>query len=135
MKNQSGLWCNAMFIYNFADGVVRIFFEKEGATEKKDFDFIIEDWDTYTQVRKFHTVCLLFIVYLVTRIIAFKSSLELCFIPWLLNYFYLPSHGSKSRKWYKLRLFTVSMREFWNLLCLRGKLLSWGKSLPVEDWW
>ena len=43
MKNQGGLWCNAMFIYNLVELVVRIFFEKEGATDKRGFDFIIGD--------------------------------------------------------------------------------------------
>ena len=52
--------------------------------------------------------------------IAFKSSFGLCPHPLIIEFFYLPSNSSESRKKYTLSLPLMCLQEveFWKLCCL-----------------
>ena len=91
-------------------------FEKEETSEKRCVE--IEHWGTsvplYQGLKKITCkASLLFYCFLPIKIIL---KVLFSFIPWLLNFFDLPSYGSNSRKRYTLRLFSM---------CL-------GKSTPVS---
>ena len=123
-----------MFVYHFIDPDlgVEIPFKKDGATEKGSIDFEIGDWDNsailYRRLKKISSrVCLLFLLLVTKKRIAFKSSLIRTFIPWLLNSFDLPNYVSESRKSYTPKLLAGS---FGSCFACRGKWLTWGPGFP-----
>ena len=82
-----------MLVYRFVDPdlIIEIFFEKDGAGENGGLDFQIGDIGTsahlYWRLKKISCrACLLFYCFLVTKV-AFKSSLDLNFHPFIIAFF------------------------------------------------
>ena len=105
-----------MFIDHGPDLGILVIIEKKkggGATEYGGIDFEIGAWGTrYTPMGTEENFMQRFFIFMVTKRMTFKSSLDTCtFMPSLLDYFDYSSYGSQSRKRYTSTLL---------LICLAG---------------